>query len=230
MLFVTIIIALIVVYLIQYRVYRYKAFESITYRVIVEKSEVFEDDEVYIYEELGNHKLLPLPFVKVDTETCVVIAMVIAVIIAVIMKLTDRGGFIVSFIVSYIILGIVFAGASAGAKALLIRDVEELYTPEIVKNYESEEGKKLAITECTEDGRVTAYWTWDFENGSYGRVQLIGHIGEKKSNGDITIYWDSQTVASLSEGLKWNDESWLKISDNYTKIVTDTEVEFRATD
>jgi len=169
-------------------------------------------------------------FVKVDTETCVVIAMVIAVIIAVIMKLTDRGGFIVSFIVSYIILGIVFAGASAGAKALLIRDVEELYTPEIVKNYESEEGKKLAITECTEDGRVTAYWTWDFENGSYGRVQLIGHIGEKKSNGDITIYWDSQTVASLSEGLKWNDESWLKISDNYTKIVTDTEVEFRATD
>jgi len=68
MLFVTIIIALIVVYLIQYRVYRYKAFESITYRVIVEKSEVFEDDEVYIYEELGNHKLLPLPFVKVDTE------------------------------------------------------------------------------------------------------------------------------------------------------------------
>jgi len=68
LLFITLILALLFVYLFQYVVYKKYAYTNITYRVTLQTNEVFEGDEIYIYEEITNNKWLPIPFVKVDTE------------------------------------------------------------------------------------------------------------------------------------------------------------------
>ena len=68
MLFISLLIALVGVYLLQYFLYKKYAFHNVRYTVKTANTEVFENDEIYIYEEITNDKLLPLPFVKVDTE------------------------------------------------------------------------------------------------------------------------------------------------------------------
>lgn len=68
MLFIALLISLIGVYLLQYFLYMKFAFSHVQYTVETGSREVFEDEEIYIYEQLTNDKLLPLPFVKVDTE------------------------------------------------------------------------------------------------------------------------------------------------------------------
>ena len=68
MLFISLLIALVGVYLLQYFLYKKYAFHNVRYTVQVASTEVFENEEIYIYEEITNDKLLPLPFVKVDTE------------------------------------------------------------------------------------------------------------------------------------------------------------------
>ncbi|MBR4961005.1 MAG: DUF58 domain-containing protein, partial [Clostridia bacterium] len=68
MLFISLLIALLCVYLLQYFLYKKYAFLNVRYTVTPASGEVFENDEIYIYEEITNDKLLPLPFLKVDTE------------------------------------------------------------------------------------------------------------------------------------------------------------------
>ena len=68
MIYIAIIAAVFVVVMLQSRIYRAYALKDLEYRVEVSANEVFEDEEIYIYEELRNNKLLPLPFLKVDTE------------------------------------------------------------------------------------------------------------------------------------------------------------------
>ncbi len=68
MLFIALLLSLVGMFLVQYYIYKKSALDNITYTVTPEVSEVFEDETVYIYEEITNDKLLPLPFVKVDTE------------------------------------------------------------------------------------------------------------------------------------------------------------------
>ncbi len=68
MFFIALLTALIGIFLVQYFIYKKYALAHITYTVTPELGEVFEDDTVYIYEEITNDKPLPLPFVKVDAE------------------------------------------------------------------------------------------------------------------------------------------------------------------
>lgn len=68
MLFFAIIAAAVFVYLLQYFVYKKYAFHALRYQVSLQLPEVFEGDELYLYEEIENRKWLPMPFVKVDTE------------------------------------------------------------------------------------------------------------------------------------------------------------------
>ncbi|MBO5274799.1 MAG: DUF58 domain-containing protein [Clostridia bacterium] len=63
----SILIAVIVVYAIQVRLYKKHGFEGIDYRVKLSAREVFEGDDIYLYEELTNAGRLPLPYAKVDT-------------------------------------------------------------------------------------------------------------------------------------------------------------------
>ncbi len=60
--------AVLIVFLVQRYVYKTYAFDKVTYRVTLDRTEVFEDDEIYVYEELVNNKNLPLPYLKVDSE------------------------------------------------------------------------------------------------------------------------------------------------------------------
>lgn len=68
MIFIAIILAAVAVMTIEARVFRKKAFEDLEYSVSLSVFEVFEGEEIYLYEEIRNNKLLPLPFLKVDTE------------------------------------------------------------------------------------------------------------------------------------------------------------------
>ncbi|MBQ3708857.1 MAG: DUF58 domain-containing protein [Clostridia bacterium] len=68
MIYIAIVLAAVAVMMIQARVFRKKAFEDLAYSVSLSVYEVFEGEEIYLYEEIRNDKLLPLPFLKVDTE------------------------------------------------------------------------------------------------------------------------------------------------------------------
>ncbi|MBR2848609.1 MAG: DUF58 domain-containing protein [Clostridia bacterium] len=58
---------ILLVYLIQYKLYAKKSFDGITYNVTLNTAEVFEGEDVLFYEEISNTKWLPLPFLKVET-------------------------------------------------------------------------------------------------------------------------------------------------------------------
>lgn len=68
MIYIAIVIAAVLVFVIQAKIYRKYAFDKLEYKVTLSTQEIFEDEEIYVYEELRNNKFLPLPFLKVDTE------------------------------------------------------------------------------------------------------------------------------------------------------------------
>lgn len=68
MVFIAIVIAAALLFLIQSKIYKNYAFHNLEYKVTLSTQEIFEDEELYVYEELRNNKFLPLPFLKVDTE------------------------------------------------------------------------------------------------------------------------------------------------------------------
>ena len=68
MILIALILAAVLVFLIQADYYKKHAFDNLEYRVTLSTSEVFEDEEIFLYEEITNNKFLPLPFLKVDTE------------------------------------------------------------------------------------------------------------------------------------------------------------------
>ena len=68
MIFLAIALAALLVYLLQSRLFTRHAFDSLRYRVRMSTSEVFEGEEVFLYEELENGKSLPLPNARVEAE------------------------------------------------------------------------------------------------------------------------------------------------------------------
>lgn len=68
MILIALILAAVIVFLVQADWYKKHAFDNLDYKVTLSTSEVFEDEEIFLYEEITNNKFLPLPFLKVDTE------------------------------------------------------------------------------------------------------------------------------------------------------------------
>ena len=68
MIYLSIILSAVFVFILQAKIYRKHAFDKLEYTVSLSTNEVFEGDEVYVYEEIANKKFLPLPFLKIDTE------------------------------------------------------------------------------------------------------------------------------------------------------------------
>lgn len=68
MLFISVAIAVVAVVLLQYFVYKKKSFSNIEYRATLSSGEVFEGDDVYLYEEIRNNGALPVPYIKIDTD------------------------------------------------------------------------------------------------------------------------------------------------------------------
>ena len=64
MLIAALLIAIVAVYLIQYRIYRDRTFDGIRYDVTLSADEVFEGEDIFLHEEIANASILPLPFVK----------------------------------------------------------------------------------------------------------------------------------------------------------------------
>lgn len=97
------------------------------------------------------------------------------------------------------------------------------YTPEIVQTYctaSSTDIKILTITQCSEDGQVTG--TWEFiKEGTYGKIELVGNIVDKKNNGNVTISWTTQTPQILPEGITWENLGNAKVSNSWKKIKAD---------
>ncbi len=68
MLFIAVAAAIVGVVLLQYFVYKKKGFSNIEYNATLSSGEVFEGDDVYLYEEIKNRGALPLPYIKIDTD------------------------------------------------------------------------------------------------------------------------------------------------------------------
>ncbi|NLB15521.1 MAG: DUF58 domain-containing protein [Clostridiales bacterium] len=68
MYFIALCMALLIVFFLQRHIYRKYIFAGMNYRVTVSAEEVFEGDDVYIYEELSNDKALPVPNAKVEAQ------------------------------------------------------------------------------------------------------------------------------------------------------------------
>ena len=68
MLFVGLAIAVIIVFAVQSRIYARRALESLTYSSHADRSEVTEGEEFYLWEEITNAKILPLPQLRADTD------------------------------------------------------------------------------------------------------------------------------------------------------------------
>ena len=68
MLFISVAVAIVGVVLLQYFVYKKKCFSNIEYSATLSSGEVFEGDDVYLYEEIRNVGALPLPYIKIDTD------------------------------------------------------------------------------------------------------------------------------------------------------------------
>lgn len=68
MIFVAFAVAFLFVFLVQRAVYAKHAYDEVRYRMSLDTFEIFEDEEIYVYEELENKKMLPLPFVKVEAS------------------------------------------------------------------------------------------------------------------------------------------------------------------
>ena len=68
LLFISVAAAIVGVVLLQYFVYKKKGFSNIEYSATLSSGEVFEGDDVYLYEEIRNVGALPLPYIKIDTD------------------------------------------------------------------------------------------------------------------------------------------------------------------
>ncbi len=68
MLFIAVAAAVVGAVLLQYFVYKKKGFSNIEYSATLSSGEVFEGDDVYLYEEIRNNGALPMPYIKVDTD------------------------------------------------------------------------------------------------------------------------------------------------------------------
>ncbi len=67
MLFLAIAIVIAAAFLVQVRIYKKKVFLSLEYTSELDSTEVTVGDDLYMYEELTNNKLLPIPYVKVSS-------------------------------------------------------------------------------------------------------------------------------------------------------------------
>ena len=68
MFLVALAVAVLIVYNIQYIIYKKYALDKMEYNVALSTDEVFEDEDIFLFEEISNSKRLPLPYIKVNTE------------------------------------------------------------------------------------------------------------------------------------------------------------------
>lgn len=68
MIFIAFLTSVFLIYIIQYKLYEKHAFDNVGYNVSLSTDEVFEDEDIFMFEEITNKKYLPLPYVKVNTE------------------------------------------------------------------------------------------------------------------------------------------------------------------
>ncbi len=68
MLFVAILATLLIIYICQAKILTKRTFDDIDYKVKVSTEEVFEGEDIFIYEEITNGKTMPVPYAKVDTS------------------------------------------------------------------------------------------------------------------------------------------------------------------
>ena len=63
MLFVAVAVMLIIAYFVQMRVYKKRTFERLSYKASLDSTEAVVGDDIYMFEELTNEKVLPLPYI-----------------------------------------------------------------------------------------------------------------------------------------------------------------------
>lgn len=68
MAFFALLISVLIVYAWQHKLYEKRTFEDIDYKVTLNTEEIFEGEDIFLYEEITNDKVVPVPYVKSDTS------------------------------------------------------------------------------------------------------------------------------------------------------------------
>ena len=68
MFYLAVLLAVVAVYLAQMWLYRRHMRQGLSYTVRLSTEEAFEDEDIFYYDELVNDKLLPIPFLKVNSD------------------------------------------------------------------------------------------------------------------------------------------------------------------
>ncbi len=68
MLYLALLAAVVIVYVWQRKMYEKHTFDEIDYKITVSSEEVFEGEDIFVYEEISNDKYIPVPYTKVDTS------------------------------------------------------------------------------------------------------------------------------------------------------------------
>ncbi len=68
MLFIAVAIMIVIAYLGQMRVYKKRTFDRLSYKASLDSTEATVGDDIYLFEELTNEKVLPLPYIKVCSK------------------------------------------------------------------------------------------------------------------------------------------------------------------
>ena len=66
--YLALLLAVLAAYIVQMKLYEKHTADKFTYTVRTSAEEVFEGEDVYLFEDVENDKWLPLPFVKVNSD------------------------------------------------------------------------------------------------------------------------------------------------------------------
>ncbi len=100
---------------------------------------------------------------------------------------------------------------------------KDLYSPEIVHTYITENDSRtaiLTILSCSDSGAIKATWETFYTDGHYYKVNMEGQISKKTKGGDVYVNWGAQTVEISTKKVDWSNEVTATIHDDGKSIST----------
>ena len=159
-----------------------------------------------------------------EAAVCAPIAFVLALIVVIIRRISAGEGGCIFFLIMYVVIALVLMLIIFGSRALFVRDVDDLHTPEILKTYSGSyrsggtSGDAMITFEtCDDNGNITGMFTFISEE-NLGIYKIGGEITQKKNNGNVTIAVRPGEWIVQPEDFSPLDEMEVKITDNYQTL------------
>lgn len=144
---------------------------------------------------------------------CAIAGVVIGIATLIIARVTTGEGGLILLGISGAIGALLVFLLFLGARAIFVREVDDLNTPELVQTYcytGSVSSSIITVEECSEDGKVKATYQKVAEDG-YWEIELTGQITSKKNNGTLLISWESEVIKARPAGSTGDDGYTIQI-------------------